>query len=180
MKEVWKDITDYEGLYQVSNLGRVRSLGRYINPNQYLEERILKHRLNKNGYYRVNLYKNNIHKTICIHQLVALVFIDNPNEYKCINHKDENKLNNRVDNLEWCTTKYNNNYGTARIRASQHTKKPIEQYTLDGVFIRRYDGIVDANKELGLKKNDSRIGACLRKRDKTACNFIWKYAKDTG
>lgn len=103
-KEIWKDVVGYEGLYQVSNLGRVKSLFRY--------KKILKQFEDNKGYLRVTLYKNNKSKSIKVHKLVAEAFIPNPNNYDCINHKDENKTNNRVENLEFCSFYYNLMYGT--------------------------------------------------------------------
>lgn len=161
--EIWKDIKNYEGLYQVSNLGRVKNK----------EDMIMKQRVNPDGYYRINLYKNGNRQTVLIHRLVAQAFINNPNEYNCINHKDENKLNNKVENLEWCTHEYNVAYGTARLRGALHTKKPIEQYTLDGVFVKRYDGIIDAQKELGTSSYS--LIKCLKGKKESFYNYIWKY-----
>ena len=108
MIEEWRDIKGYEGKYQVSNLGRVKSL----NYNHTKKEKILSDYPNTYGYLYVNLYKNGKGKPFYIHKLVAQAFIDNPNNYREINHKDENKQNNRVENLEWCNRKYNCNYGT--------------------------------------------------------------------
>ena len=106
MKEEWRDIIGYEGLYQVSNLGRVKSFLYYNGTN----ERIIKPIQLKNGYYNISLSKNKINKKEYIHRLVAKAFIPNPNNYPIINHKDENPSNNCVNNLEWCTQKYNMNY----------------------------------------------------------------------
>ena len=103
MEEVWKPIFDYSD-YQVSNLGRIRSLKRY---------KILKQYTNSFGYKSVNLTKFGISKSFAIHRLVAKAFIPNPNKYPCVNHKDENPSNNCVSNLEWCTYQYNNTYGTS-------------------------------------------------------------------
>lgn len=104
--EEWKDIEGYEGLYQVSE-GEVKSL----NYNKTKKERVLKKSI-VGGYYTVNLHKDGVMKTYYVHKLVAEAFIPNPDNLPCINHKDENKLNNSVSNLEWCTVKYNTNYGT--------------------------------------------------------------------
>ena len=106
--EIWKDIEGYEGLYEVSNLGNVKSLNKR-------KGRILKPIKDHFGYLRVNLY-NSEYKIHKVHRLVAEAFIPNPNNYPIINHKDEDKTNNRVENLEWCDHKYNNNYGTVRER----------------------------------------------------------------
>ena len=110
MKEVWKPIKGYEGLYEVSNLGRVKSLPkkRINGTNFYIQkERILKPQLKTNRYLGVGLIKNKIHKNFLIHRLVAKAFIDNPYNLPQINHIDCNKLNNNADNLEWCTQKQN-------------------------------------------------------------------------
>lgn len=118
MEEIWKDIEGYEGLYQVSNLGRVKSL----NYAKQGKEKILKDRISATGYKRVNLSKSGERKTYYVHRLVAETFIPNPNGYSEVNHKDENKSNNNIDNLEWCTSKYNSNYGTRNERQSEKMK----------------------------------------------------------
>lgn len=101
--EIWKDIEGYEGLYQVSNLGRVKSL-------KFNKIKILSQGISGSGYKIASLSKENQRKIFLVHRLVAMVFIKNPNNYPCINHKDENKLNNLANNLEWCTHRYNCNY----------------------------------------------------------------------
>ena len=107
MKEIWKDCKGYEGLYQISNLGRVWSIG---------SQKYLKGSIDKDGYMCVYLTaKNGKTKMEKIHRLVALVFLDNPNNYTQVNHKDKNKQNNCVDNLEWCTAKYNNTYSKGKV-----------------------------------------------------------------
>lgn len=115
MDEIWKDISGYEGLYQVSNLGRVRSL----NYNHTGEIKLLKQGTYKKGHKCVSLFKNKKGKTYSVHRLVAIAFIPNPNNLPIINHKDEDPSNNNVNNLEWCTVAYNNTYGTARKRAGE-------------------------------------------------------------
>ena len=115
MKEIWKDISGYEGLYQVSNLGDVRSL----NYRRNGELKLLKQATNKQGYKQISLYKNGKIKTYKVHRLVAIAFIPNPNNLPVVNHKDENPSNNNVNNLEWCTVAYNNTYGTRTKRASE-------------------------------------------------------------
>ena len=113
MEEEWRDIKGYEGLYQISNLGRVYSYhkGDCLNLNK-----------DKDGYLVVGLHKNGKKKPYSVHRLVAKNFIENPNNLPQINHKDENKSNNRVDNLEWCTARYNSNYGTRNERVSRTLK----------------------------------------------------------
>ena len=126
-KQIWKDIAGYEGLYQVSNTGKVRSLDRvitYKNGRQvFYKSKILKQYLGKDGYMYVHLYKDKKNKRCVVHRLVVQAFLENPNNWPQVNHKDENKTNNAVCNLEWCTAKYNSNYGTRRERLSQSFKK---------------------------------------------------------
>lgn len=108
MKEIWKDCKGYEGKYQVSNLGRVWSIG---------SQKYLKGSYDKDGYIQVYLTaKNGKTKIEKIHRLVALAFLDNPNNYPQVNHKDKNKQNNCVDNLEWCDIKYNNTYSKGQLK----------------------------------------------------------------
>lgn len=106
--EKWKSVSGYEGLYWVSNLGRVRST-----------EKVLKPTLNSKGYERVGLHKNGSLKTVYVHRLVACAFIPNPEGKPQVNHMDEDKRNNRADNLEWCTPLYNNTYGKKNERSNQ-------------------------------------------------------------
>ena len=119
MDEVYKDIEGYEGLYQVSNLGNVKSL---VNNKGVAREKILKTAIS-NGYKIVMLYRNKTRKTYLVHRLVAQAFIENNNNYPCINHKDECKINNSVENIEWCTNKYNSNFGTRNARARKAISK---------------------------------------------------------
>lgn len=104
MKEIWKSVDNY-GDYFISNLGNIKSTKNGKELFMALSE-------DKDGYFKVKLFKNNCPKTKYIHRLVAETFIPNPKNLRCVNHKDENKQNNCVDNLEWCSIKYNNNYGT--------------------------------------------------------------------
>lgn len=137
--EIWKDIEGYEGLYQVSNLGRVRSLDRVVQRSSYCSNaqerrkgRILKISHMPTGYGFCSLSKDNTQETKLIHRLVAEAFMQNLNNYPCINHRNEDKTDNRVENLEWCTQKYNVNYGTSRERAS--TNNPLcKRIKVDGV-----------------------------------------------
>lgn len=117
IEEVWKDITGYEGYYQVSNLGRVKSIERTIL-NTKRKSVILSQAHDKDGYCVTTISKEGKAKQYRTHRLVAQAFLDNPNHYKMVNHKDENKQNNNVNNLEWCDNKYNLAYGTGRRRAA--------------------------------------------------------------
>lgn len=117
-KEIWKDIEGYEGKYQVSNIGNVRSLD-YRHTGKIKR---LKLNTDKSGYSRLRLYKEGKPEDYLVYRLVAQAFIPNPNNLPCVNHKDENPRNNCVWNLEWCTYSYNNNYGTRNEKASKAMK----------------------------------------------------------
>nr|DAG56935.1 MAG TPA: homing endonuclease [Caudoviricetes sp.] len=127
MQEIWKDIEDYEGLYQVSNKGRVKSIERYSYKGnrsiQKLKERILKVGIRKDNYLTVVLRKNGKSTSYLVHRLVAQNFIPNPHGYNVVNHKDENKQNNDIRNLEWCSSLYNNTYNNIAIRRQVNKKK---------------------------------------------------------
>ena len=120
MIEEWRPVVGYEGLYEVSNTGQVRSLDRYVidslGHRKFYKGKVLSIVKNKNGYLLINLYCNEKNKKCLVHRLVAEAFVSNPDNLPEVNHKDEDKTNNRVDNLEWCNRKYNVNFGTARIR----------------------------------------------------------------
>ena len=122
--EIWNDIRDYEGLYQVSTHGKVRSLDRIDSRGHRRKGRILKY-ANRRGYRGVILCKDGITKTFSVHRLVALHFIDNEHGYPEVNHIDENKENNKMDNLEWCNGHYNNNYGTRNYRSMISQSKKV-------------------------------------------------------
>ena len=117
--EEWKSIPGYEGLYEVSSYGRVRSVERCDRFNHKIVSKILKPNYVNSGYFRVGMYKNKTFKYYLIHRLVAQAFIPNPDNLPQVNHKDEDKSNNRVDNLEWCSRSYNMNYGTLQQRRIQ-------------------------------------------------------------
>ena len=172
--EIWKDIEGYEGLYQVSNLGRVKSLGNGSSNNS--KERILKSYKNNNGYLRVFLCKEQIRKIYLVHRLVASAFIPNTDNLPQVNHIDEDKTNNRVDNLEWCDIKYNSNYGSRIERVSKANSISILQFTKNGEFVRRWDSAREVERELGIKH--SNITSCLKGRYKKAGNYVWCYEKD--
>lgn len=155
--EEWRDIVGFEGRYMVSNLGRVKNL-----PNKAMsKERILTGHMLR-GYLGVTMHDAS-HKqhAKAIHKLVAIAFIPNPDGLPMVNHKDENKLNNRADNLEWCDAKYNANYGSGKLRMIESRRrngiakerpwkyKAIDMYSIDGQFIRRFPSVKHAAKELG-------------------------------
>lgn len=175
MKEVWKDIPNYEGLYQVSNLGRVKSFRRSTN-HRYESEYILKPLHANNGYCQVTLYDNTIRHKFLIHRLVAQAFIPNPENLPQVNHKDENPYNNAASNLEWCTNEYNNAYGTAKIRMADTKSHPIEQLTIDGKVIAIYRSVRIACEMIGVTK--SSLGHAIR--NGTNCKgYFWRRSDHT-
>ena len=172
MKEIWKDIKDYEGHYQVSNLSRVKSI-------KFGKEIILKQNIRR-GYYYVCLSKNGIAKNYFVHRLVAQAFIDNTDNLPCVNHKDEDKLNNNVDNLEFCSVLYNNTYNERHKKIAEKNingkkSKPVLQYTLDGVFVKEWESTREAGRN-GYQQIC--ISKCCRGINKQHKGFIWKYKED--
>lgn len=172
MIEIWKDIKGYEGLYQVSNMGRVKSL----NYKRTGVEQVLIPQNDKNGYTHIGLRKNNKKTTIKIHRLVATHFLSNPYNLPEVNHLNEDKSDNRVVNLEWCNHKYNMNYGTILQRKSEKLSIPILQFTLDGDLIKRWNGARDIEKQTNYFQ--SNISRCCNGEQKTYYNFKWGYEKD--
>lgn len=167
MKEIWKDIAGYEGLYQVSNLGRIRSLDRAVNTwygTRKASEKILKPCANKKGYLFVTLSRENKVIPVRINRLVASAFVANPNNLPVVNHKDKNRANNEADNLEWCTVEYNNRYSCA---------KSVVQYDFDGKKITEWEAASDAGKCLWI--NAGNIIQCCKGNRKTAGGFMWSY-----
>lgn len=184
MKEMWKDVEGYEGYYQVSNKGRVKGLertvyaGRGRTRKQY-EKIMSDNKHNGRGYKLVSLSKDGISKNKYIHRLVAEAFIKNGNNFPQVNHKDEDVGNNRVDNLEWCTQKYNNNYGTKKERLSEILRKnnvhckPVLRISKTGFIIKKYDSINDASKEMNV--SSQAISDCLRGKQKHSAGYRWEY-----
>jgi hypothetical protein len=172
MEEVWKDIAGYEGLYQVSNIGRVKSLPKMCGV-RYNEERILKPCADKDGYLSVTLSNNYKMKHFKVHRLVAEAFLENEENLPIINHKDLCVTNNCVDNLEWCSWSYNNTYKERAERTAKKNMKPILQYDLDGKFIREWEGGSVIHRELGY--NVSHIYSCCTGQRKTSQGYKWKF-----
>ena len=181
IKEYWKPIKGYEDLYMVSNWGRVKSFDRWVKSKngsiRICRGRILKPYTNKDGYLYVVLSKNNKQKTFKVHRLVAEAFLPNPYNLLQVNHRDENKLNNNVDNLEWCTNEYNINYGTRTERMSKSKingkrSKIVIQYNLDGTFVREWPSAMECDRN---GYDQGNVSACCRGKLKTYKGYIWKY-----
>ncbi len=166
MIEIWKNIKGYEGLYQVSNFGRIKSLPRCTTKGG-----IRKLRIYSNGYLYFSAWKNGKVKMLLIHRVVAQAFIPNPNNCPQVNHKDENKTNNCVSNLEWCTAKYNTNYGSGKRRGANKESLPVVCMDLYGNEIKTFSSITDAKKQTGANN----ISAVCKGKLKTSGGFKWRY-----
>ena len=181
--EVWKDIEGFEGFYQVSTKGRVRSLDRHIDiMTKYgtIIKRFCKGYVliaqTQYGYLLVGLKKNGKVVRTLVHRLVAKAFIPNPDDLPQVNHKDENKLNNCADNLEWCDGKYNANYGTGKWRSVAHTSKRVEQLTLQGEHVAFFTSQGEAGRHIGCAPS------CIRRSCKnahfTSHGYRWRYVNN--
>lgn len=186
--EVWKDIKGYEGLYKVSNTGKVKSFQR--NREKFLSDKYY-----ENGYLRASLSKNKKKKKVLIHRLVAETFIPNPENKPEVNHIDGNKRNNNVSNLEWCTRCENVNHAWETGLNEEHreklsktayktvnkyklwekNRKPVIQMDLDGNFIREFGSAQEASEYYGIKRLWNSISACCTGRRKTANGYKWKF-----
>lgn len=178
--EIWKPIQNYESIYEVSNLGNVKSLDRIVKYKDgrqcFCKGKILKPSVDINGYLYAVLSKNGISTNVKIHRLVAQAFIPNSESYPFINHKDEDKTNNCADNLEWCTTKYNNNYGTHNKKLStSKTLNNILQFSLDGQFIKEWLNPREVERELNI--DNASIYRVLNNKQHTAGGYIWRHKK---
>ena len=155
-----KDIKNYEGLYAITPEGEVWS---------YKRKKFLKPYTIRGGYLQVKLLKDNEEKQYYVHRLVAEAYLPNLENLPQINHRDENKTNNCLQNLEWCDAKYNNNYGTH----IEKIKKPILQYTLNGELVSEWQSATDVGKEV-----QGNICKCLKGKIPSAYGYKWKYKED--
>lgn len=178
--EIWKDIKGWEGLYQISNMGRIKSLSRYrycgkLNSKpQLMDMKIMKPSI-RGGYEIVSISREGKVESFSVHRLVGKHFIPNPNNYPEINHKDEVKTNNNVNNLEWCTKAYNMKYGTLGERISKSLSKIVHQYDLDNNLVNIWSSTREVN-EHGF--HHSNVASCCRGERKTHKGFVWKYEED--
>ena len=173
--EYWVPVKGYEGLYEVSNWGKVRSLGFYSNNGRFNKPRIVKPVIGNSGYYQVTLCKNGAKKNFRINRIVANAFIPNSNLYEQVNHKSEEKTLNAVWNLEWCDSKYNCNYGKRNEKIGRSNSKNVLQFTKDNVLVCRFDSAIKAEKITGIKG----ISAVCRGNRNYAGGFKWRYTNET-
>lgn len=171
MEEEWKDIANFEGLYQVSNLGRIKSLPKVGSGGH--NGIILSQSKDKDGYLLVYLYANRKKVACKVHRLVAKAFVPNPNNFPQVNHKDEIKSNNCFTNLEWCTSSYNNSYGKGNINRANSKRVPILQLDMNDNIIREFNSAKEAEATLGF--NSSNITNCCRGKYKSMYGYKWKY-----
>ena len=185
--EIWKDIENYKGFYQISDCGNVRSLARDIycqngTFHYHTKEKILVPCLNRYGYQYVNLSKNGKRKVMTIHRLVAMAFLPNPENKPMVNHKDEVKTNNVVSNLEWCDAQYNINFGTRNERMIQNRRSyklgnaPSAKAVFCVELNKTFDCAKRAQEELGIDRS-AITKVCKGKRN-TVGGFHWRYANE--
>lgn len=174
MTEIWRPIKGYEGKYEISSLGRVKSITgwKYAGNDVYKPVGIMMKQGINRGYKKVDLCKHGKHTTFKVHRLVAETFIPNPHHYPQVNHKDENRFNNRATNLEWCTQQYNLKYGTRVERAAEHRARKVGQYTLDNKLVKVWDSTHDAGRH---GYHQGHVWACCRGLAQTHKGYKWHY-----
>lgn len=181
MEEIWKRIPGFEGRYSVSNMGRVKVHESYLNGSgggkRRIPEKILKQNETNSGYKTVGLGRriDGTRKTRTVHKLVALAFIPNPDNKATVNHIDENKHNNRADNLEWCTYKENMHHNNDSMikRGAETQRQYFGQYTVDGTLIKVWHGFKKMDRETEFRRRS--VWLCCRGKQKTYKGYVWKY-----
>lgn len=177
-EERWLPVAGFEGYYEVSDQGRVRSVDRVVKCRgrgmRNLPGKVRPTQKRPNGYLFVALSRDGIKKQLSVHRLVASAFVPNPNELPMVNHIDEDKTNNACSNLEWCDAEYNANYGTGKNRSSDTRAIPVVAVSDLGKVLARFRCAADAERMTGIHRSD--ISACLHGRIKTAGGYRWAYA----
>lgn len=187
--EEWRDVKGYEGLYQVSNLGNVKALGRdYYHSNghalvkHYVKEHIVNGRLRKDGYYDIDLHKDGKLCKKLVHRLVAEAFVPNPNNYRIIHHLDCNKANEKADNLMWCTQSFNVQHaydfeGKQQAKGEECTSsKKVIQTDLNGNILNVWPSLSTVKEKLGY--NPSTLAGCANGHNRSAYGCLWVYGKE--
>ena len=189
MNEIWKPINGYEGKYEVSSFGRARSLDRYQQRTDYRSGKryqtfkagkILKPIKCNSGYMRVSIIEDATHRGMkLLHRMVAEAFIPNPDNLPEVNHKNEDKTDNRVENLEWCDHSYNTTYNDLQARRYNNgggrRKRPVEQLTMQGQFVARFDSVTEAAEAVGTSV--AHIWNVCDGRQKSSCGYRWRYVE---
>lgn len=178
MEEIWKDIKGYEGLYQVSSLGNVKSL----NYRRTGKEKKISKGVNSEGYEYIRLFKQNKQLYTSVHRIVAETFIPNPENKEQVNHIDGNKKNNKVENLEWCTQTENIRHamrtGLLNIIGSNNgSSRKVQQLDSNGKILKQFDTIIEAGRYLGVKCQPTGIISVCKGRKKTAYGYKWAYVE---
>ena len=195
---IWRPVLGFEGYYEISNTGIVRSVNRIVSGKngsvRHIPGVIMTQQTNHKGYKCVILHKYGEHYTKFIHRLVAEAFIDNPFKLPQVNHIDTDKTNNHVENLEWITNEDNHKHAIAhgcydgfsdkqlqsllikQKQAVEKIRRPVEQYDLDGNYLASFESMLEAERKTGC--NNSKICACCKENRKQAYGYIWKYKGD--
>lgn len=182
-KEVWIDVIGYDGFYKISNFGNIKKC---LCKNQFgifKIERTISPYKNEKGYLKVGFVKDKKRKIEKLHRVVAFHFLDNPENKPEINHKDGDKLNNHVSNLEWCTRSQNikhsweNGLSIKRFGKDNHSSKSVDQFEIDGSFIRTWECMSDAGRANGI--SSSKICCVCKGTRITAGGFKWSYTNQT-
>lgn len=179
MIDEWRDVVGFEGLYLVSSRGEIKSVERRKSNNggtQFVNERVRVLTPDKDGYLKVCLSKNGRHYVKSVHRLVAEAFIPNPYDLPVINHINEDKQDNRVENLEWCTVQYNTMHGTGRIRTAMKQGRAVVQLNMDGNVIDEFYSMGVASKTTGIPQPNI-FKVCNGERN-TAGGYKWRYKDD--
>lgn len=179
MDEVWKDVAGFEGLYQVSNMGRVRSVDRYVPHKRFGQKFCKGHMMathvTNSGYLSVNLCRGNKYTSYDVHRLVAIAFLGvHAVDGLEVNHIDEDKRNNKVDNLEWVTKSQNNRHGTKAERQAEKVRKVVLQYDVEGNFLKEWSSATEAEQAISGKFTGA-ISHCCKGKSKTAFGFVWRF-----